>query len=93
MKYRLKELREDRDIKQQVVADVLNMTRTNYSRIENELVTFSFDDAVKLAKFYDISLEELIEKKPKNLIISKEEYQQIKKTANLLLELEGRLNK
>lgn len=91
MKYRLKELREDRDIKQQVIADYLNMTRTNYSKIENELVAFTFDDAIKLANFYKITLEELINLESINVpIITKTEYSTLKAAAILILKLQER---
>lgn len=60
MKYKLRSLREDNDMTQEEVAKFLNMTRTNYSRIEQEQVTLSFDTALMLAKLFNVSLEDLL---------------------------------
>lgn len=93
MKYRLKELREDHDMKQQVLADLLCMTRQNYSRIEQEDVILSFDDAIKIANFYKISLEELLSKRPDTLLITKEEMKLLKEASNLINEIDQRMKR
>lgn len=87
-KYRLRSLREDRDLTQEQVAKVLNMTRTNYGRIEQESVTLSFDDAVLLSDFFEVSLEDLLISKKKNSVLTKDDQRLIRSAINLLESFE-----
>ena len=91
MKLRLKDLRTDRDKTQQDIADLLNMTRQNYARIENEMISLSFEDAIALSSYYGVSLEELVKKNPSSKSLTKSEYKQLKEAAILILELENRI--
>lgn len=66
--YRLKDLREDKDLLQKEVANILNMSQTGYSKYEvgtNDVPTVIL---IKLAKFYDTSTDYILgltnEKKP-----------------------------
>ena len=59
---RLRELREDRDIKQDVIARILNTTQQQYSRYENG-TEMPYKALIKIADFYDISLDELFDRK------------------------------
>ena len=87
-KYRLRAIREDRDLTQEQVAKVLNMTRTNYARIEQELVTLSFDDAVLLSDFFEVSLEDLLITSKKNNVLTKDDQRLIRSAINLLESFE-----
>lgn len=58
---RLKELREDRDINQKEVANFLGMKQQQYSRYEIGINEIPFEYVVKLAKFYDVSLDYIAE--------------------------------
>ena len=49
---RIKELREDNDIKQKKIAELLGIQQNSYSQIENEKNTIQVDHLIKLAKFY-----------------------------------------
>lgn len=61
MHYRkLKELREDRDLKQSEIAEVLNITQANYSYIENGVAYLKADEVVKLCKFYNVSADYIL---------------------------------
>lgn len=91
MKYRLRDLRVDRDLTQEDLANLLNMTRQNYARIENEMVSLSFDNAIIISNFYGISPEELIKNRPLRGNITRSEYEQIKAAAILILSLEERI--
>lgn len=59
MKYdeRLKTLREERNIKQQVIADILQTSQSYYAQYENGKRQIPFDRAIILAEFYNVSLD------------------------------------
>ena len=65
---RLRDLREDNDLTQQNLADLLNCSQTTYSRYESEELNIPVISLKKLAKFYDTSIDYLVcltnEKKP-----------------------------
>lgn len=61
MRYtRIKNLREDRDYSQKEIAEYLNMSQTGYSKYEvgtNDIPTHVL---IKLANFYDTSIDYLL---------------------------------
>ena len=57
---RLKEIREDKDYKQSDIAKVLNTTQQQYSKYELGLQVIPVERLVKLAKFYNTSVDYLI---------------------------------
>ena len=56
---RLKDLREDHDLTQQDVADVLQTTREQISKYETGKQMMGVDKYIKLARFYNVSLDYL----------------------------------
>lgn len=54
---RLKDLREDRDLKQEDIARVLGIQQTQYSRYERGIQMMGIDKYITLAKFYNVSLD------------------------------------
>ena len=56
----IKRLREDRGIKQSEIADLIGMHRSNYSKIENGQREISVVAVDKIAKFFNISIDELL---------------------------------
>lgn len=60
MKLKIKELREDRDLKQKELAQILNITQAQYSRIENEEYQLSYDGLIKLSEFYNTSIDYIL---------------------------------
>lgn len=62
MKYRrIRDLREDHDLKQINVAQILNMSQTGYSKYEtgeNDIPTLVL---IKLANFYHVSIDYLLD--------------------------------
>lgn len=54
---RLKELRESREIKQQVVAKHLNIAQNTYSQYENGKRDMPISMLIKICKYYDISAD------------------------------------
>ena len=54
---RLRDLREDGDIKQKEIASVLSITMQQYSLYERGEREIPFHHAITLAKFYNVSLD------------------------------------
>ncbi|MCM1566698.1 MAG: helix-turn-helix transcriptional regulator [Dehalobacter sp. 4CP] len=60
MYQRLRDLREDRDLNQQTLADLLNVSQTTYSRYESGTLDIPSVSLIKLAKFYGTSIDYLL---------------------------------
>ena len=56
---KLKELRKSEGLTQQAVANFLKTSRVNYTRYENDTVRPDYETLIKLADFYDVSLDEI----------------------------------
>ena len=54
---RIKDLREDADLTQKQVAEILHMHNTTYIRYETGERELPFNIAILLAKLYDVSLD------------------------------------
>ena len=57
---RLKEIREDRDIPQKEIAELLNTTQQQYSMYELGIRLIPIDKLCILADFYNVSLDYLV---------------------------------
>ena len=57
---RIKELREERRITQQELADKLNTTKKNVYRWENEVTEISSSSLIKLANFFEVSIDYIV---------------------------------
>ncbi|UWG96519.1 helix-turn-helix domain-containing protein [Dehalobacter sp. DCM] len=60
MYQRLRDLREDRDLNQQALADLLNVSQTTYSRYESGTLDIPSVSLIKLAEFYETSVDYLL---------------------------------
>ena len=60
MNTRLRDLREDKDLTQQEVADMLGCSQTTYSRYETGDLNVPIDILKKLAKFYKVSIDYIV---------------------------------
>ena len=58
---RLKNIREEKKLTQAQIAELLNMKQQQYSRYENGTNEIPFEYIIKLAKFYDVSIDYLAE--------------------------------
>ena len=58
---RLRSLREDNDITQSKIADILNCKQNTYQQYESEKRQIPIDALKKLAKFYNTSIDYLVE--------------------------------
>ena len=57
----IKELREESGLTQQTVAEYLNVKQNTYSQYENEKRQLSIDMLIKLAFFYKVSTDYILE--------------------------------
>ena len=57
---RIREMREDKDLLQKDLAQVLNISQQQYSRYENGENELSYDGLIKLAKFYKTSIDYIL---------------------------------
>ena len=68
MRLRIKDLREDNDIKQQTIANYLNVKQSSYSQYENGNRQIPLEALIKLAEYYNTSTDYLLgitdERKP-----------------------------
>lgn len=58
---RLKDLREDRDLTQTEVANLLNTTQQQYSKYENGVQEIPVHHLITLAKYYKTTLDFIVE--------------------------------
>ena len=57
---RIRNLREDHDLKQTDLAKLLKVSQAQYSRIENGENDITLDSLIRLAKFYGVSTDYLL---------------------------------
>lgn len=57
---RIRDLREDRNLKQQDLADYLNCSQVCYSRYENGQRDIPLETISKIADFYNVSVDYLL---------------------------------
>lgn len=60
MRLRIRDLREDRDLKQKEIADLLMCDQSLYSKYERQERPLPLELAAKLAIFYNVSLDYLV---------------------------------
>ena len=70
---RLRDLREDSDLTQEQLVQILGMHKTTYTNYEQGKREIPFSLVVKLAIFYNVSIDYIagIEKKPKPLYLGR----------------------
>ena len=61
MLQRLRDFREDRDISQKKMAELMNVAQTTYSDYERGKINIPLDTLKKLALFFDTSIDYLLE--------------------------------
>lgn len=57
---RIKDLREDNDIKQKELAEFLHIKQNTYSQYENGQRQLPIDILIKLAQFYNVSTDYIL---------------------------------
>lgn len=56
----VRNLREDRDLRQRELADVLSVSQNTYSQYENGIIELTAENLIKLADYYDVSVDYLL---------------------------------
>ncbi|WP_429966511.1 helix-turn-helix domain-containing protein [Enterococcus sp. AZ058] len=57
---RIRDLREDNDLTQHQIATLLNISQSTYSRYENGELDIPIQMLIKLANYYDTSIDYLV---------------------------------
>ena len=57
----LKSIREDNDIKQREIAQVLNVSQNTYSQYETGIIAITAEVLIKLADYYNVSIDYLLD--------------------------------
>ncbi|WP_294773620.1 helix-turn-helix domain-containing protein [uncultured Eubacterium sp.] len=58
----LKSIREDNDIKQRQIAEILNVSQNTYSQYETGVIPITAETLIKLADYYDVSIDYLLDR-------------------------------
>lgn len=78
----LKELRKEKQLTQEALAEILGVTNRSISRWENGVNMPDFDLVIEIANYYDVSIEEILDGERKNKMIDKETEQMLLKVAD-----------
>lgn len=58
----LRNIREDRDIKQKDIAKYLNVSQNTYSQYETGVIALTAEVLIKLSDYYDVSIDYLLDR-------------------------------
>ena len=58
----LREIREDKDIKQKDIAKYLNVSQNTYSQYETGVISLTAEVLIKLADYYNVSVDYLLDR-------------------------------
>ena len=58
--YKIKDLREDKDLSQAAIAKIIKTTQQQYSKIETGKADISGEKLRKLAEYYNISVDYIL---------------------------------
>lgn len=58
----LRDIREDRDLRQKDIAKVLNVSQNTYSQYETGVISLTAEVLIKLADYYGVSTDYLLDR-------------------------------
>ena len=58
----LRSIREDNDIKQKDIAKILNVSQNTYSQYETGVISLTAEILIKLADYYNVSIDYLLDR-------------------------------
>ena len=61
----IRAIREDNDLRQSDVAKVLNVSQNTYSQYETGVIAITAEILIKLADYYDVSIDYLLDRTDK----------------------------
>ena len=67
----LKSIREDRDIKQKELATLLHVSQNTYSQYETGTISLTAEVLIKLANYYNCSIDYLLDRTNDPIFIAK----------------------
>ncbi|HHQ1256489.1 helix-turn-helix domain-containing protein [Listeria monocytogenes] len=63
MKYRnIRSIREDNDVTQQQMAELLNVSQNTYSQYETGKIEWTASTLIKIADYFDVSVDYLLDR-------------------------------
>jgi len=57
---KIRDLREDKDLRQEDIAKILNMSQAQYSRIEKGIHELDYQGLILIANFYKVSIDYIL---------------------------------
>lgn len=57
---RMRNIREDRDLTQKQVGEIINKSQQGYNHIETGIAELKIEDLIKLCQFYNVSADYFI---------------------------------
>ncbi len=57
---RIRDLREDKDLRQTQIAEILNISQSTYSRYESGYLDVPSEVLISLSKFYNVSVDYIL---------------------------------
>ena len=60
MRTRIRDLREDKDLSQKQMSEVLNVSQATYSRYESGYLDIPSEVLIKLSRFYGVSVDYIL---------------------------------
>ena len=60
MYQRIRDLREDKDLSQEELAKILNISQSTYSRYESGALDIPSDALISLSKFYGVTVDYIL---------------------------------
>lgn len=64
MKYKnIRSIREDNDVTQQQMAELLNVSQNTYSQYETGKIEWTANTLIKIADYFDVSVDYLLDRK------------------------------
>lgn len=89
----LKELRKEKQLTQEQLAEILGVTNRSISRWENGVNMPDFDLVIEIANYYDVSIEEILDGERKNEMVDKKTEQMLLKVADYESEEKQRFSR
>lgn len=89
---RLKEIRKQNNLTQDQVAAIIGVAKTTYCNYEIGRTEMEFNSIIKLAKYYNVSIDYLMGvEETENIYISKEDFKKMQELKEIVTKIENSL--
>lgn len=58
----IRDLREDKDLRQKDIAEILNVSQNTYSQYETGVISLTAEVLIKLADYYGVTVDYLLDR-------------------------------